>query len=380
MPLRNVNFVTKSDFCSSKVLKYQREVSFEMPLNTTLYDLVNKQVPILPEGKQPGNKLVHPENSRTATEVKSYPLLRREYVFAIYWQMSSRGTLNATLIPWPERFRYKIRYGSEMKTQLHVHGYLELAYVAEGEFTQIIMGKELTFSKGELILIDRNCVHQDKLRPADAKIVFLGISDDMFSEICRENVTTRKLITFLQEALVSRKDTRQYIHFKPLDPEDTALERMLDILLRELANPDAGSGYIKKGVLIRIFRLLSTRYDFALTRDQKKEMQTIIYGEIISYINRNCANVTIRDLTETFHFQEDYFNRLLKQRTGLTYSAYVQKVRIEKAASLLVTSSKTIDAIAAEVGYNNRGFFNKLFTARYGMTASQYRKGQKLKQ
>ena len=57
----------------------------------------------------------------------------------------------------------------------------------------------------------------------------------------------------------------------------------------------------------------------------------------------------------------------------MTYSAYVQKFRLEKAGQLLTTSSKTIEEIAEAVGYHNKGYFYKIFQAQYQMTPSQYR-------
>lgn len=77
---------------------------------------------------------------------------------------------------------------------------------------------------------------------------------------------------------------------------------------------------------------------------------------------------------EVFHFQEDYFNRLIKNKTGLTYSAYVQKNRLEHAERLLHRTEKNIEEIAETVGYHNKGYFYKIFQEKYKMTPSQYRR------
>ena len=46
-----------------------------------------------------------------------------------------------------------------------------------------------------------------------------------------------------------------------------------------------------------------------------------------------------------FHYQEDYFNRLIKRKTGLTYSAYLQQIRLERAEHLLVSTDKSIEEL-----------------------------------
>ena len=62
-----------------------------------------------------------------------------------------------------------------------------------------------------------------------------------------------------------------------------------------------------------------------------------------------------------FHFQEDYYNRLIKAETVMTYSAYLQKIRLEQSLYLLRTTSKSVEEIAADDGYHNKGFFYQLF-------------------
>ena len=58
----------------------------------------------------------------------------------------------------------------------------------------------------------------------------------------------------------------------------------------------------------------------------------------------------------------------------MTYSEYVQNVRLEQAEKLLRTTDQTIDEIADKIGYNNKGYFYKIFVDKYKMTPAKYRK------
>ena len=60
-------------------------------------------------------------------------------------------------------------------------------------------------------------------------------------------------------------------------------------------------------------------------------MNWIVFEEISDYIRAHFRDITIQDLVNEFHYQEDYFNRLIKRKTGLTYSAYLQQIRLERA-------------------------------------------------
>ncbi|HEX7052705.1 MAG TPA: helix-turn-helix domain-containing protein [Burkholderiales bacterium] len=71
---------------------------------------------------------------------------------------------------------------------------------------------------------------------------------------------------------------------------------------------------------------------------------------------------------------ERSFNRRFKQATGLSPIEYVHTLRLEEAKHMLETSSRPIEAIAEEVGYEDAGFFSRLFRRSVGLTPAQYRK------
>ena len=71
---------------------------------------------------------------------------------------------------------------------------------------------------------------------------------------------------------------------------------------------------------------------------------------------------------------ERTLKRRFKAATGTTLMDYVQNLRIEEAKRLLETGTTPFDDIAAEVGYENPGFFRRLFKRRTGLTPSDYRK------
>lgn len=345
-----------------------------MTVSELCRQMTRADVRVLPHDHRMGPRLVCPEYSKSVQDVKTYPLLEEEQIFALCWNLKAGMELYATMYPAPEEFCYHYQFASEEKTQLHTHDYIELAYVAEGEFRQRIMGKDIVFHKGELCLIDKNCLHQDYLQNQSAIILFLGIANDMFAEIMKENITAQKIVLFLKPALLKQKDLQQYLHFRPYGNFNLEMENCLLSLFTELHDRNTGSHYICKGLLMRIFHILGTQYEFSLSKEQKKTMNWAVFEEISEYIKQHSASITIQELVDTFYFQEDYFNRLIKNKTGMTYSAYVQQFRLEKAEQLLTSSSRSVEEIADIVGYHNKGYFYKIFQEKYGVTPSRYRK------
>lgn len=67
-------------------------------------------------------------------------------------------------------------------------------------------------------------------------------------------------------------------------------------------------------------------------------------------------------------------NDILKDELDLTFSAYINKLRLTEAARLLSTEKDAnIGEIAYTVGYNNVSYFNKLFKAEYGSTPKAFK-------
>ena len=68
-------------------------------------------------------------------------------------------------------------------------------------------------------------------------------------------------------------------------------------------------------------------------------------------------------------------NDVLKTETGMTFTAYVNQLRLTEAARLLAgTASDPIAEIAYSVGYANVSYFNKLFKEEYGCTPGVFRR------
>lgn len=328
---------------------------------------------MITEDDKIGRRIMCPEYSIDQVEIKTFPEDKND-IFLLCWNLDTDGKLYATMKPSKDAFAYTSYFGIGEKTQFHTHDYIELAYVVEGEFQQRIMGQDIKFKKGEICLIDKNCTHQDYLFHNKSTILFIGLANEIFDEVMVGKIEEEGILNFLRMALMKQKNVQQYVHFKPKSQEDNEIESHLLHLLRELECDDAATKYICKGLIIRILHYISTKYEFFLTNEQRKKMNWIIFEDITHYIREKYRDITIKELVLRFHFNEDYYNRILKEKTGMTYSEYVQNIRLTQAEKLLKTTSMTVDEIANQVGYHNKGYFYKIFVDKFGTTPSKYRK------
>ena len=93
------------------------------------------------------------------------------------------------------------------------------------------------------------------------------------------------------------------------------------------------------------------------------------------YIEENLEfDIRLSDMAKLFHYNEQYFGRLFKRETGMSFSEYVNYKRVTLAASYL--GDDNITNIAFRVGFNSVTYFNRIFKRHFGMTPSEYQKNK----
>lgn len=87
-----------------------------------------------------------------------------------------------------------------------------------------------------------------------------------------------------------------------------------------------------------------------------------ILKSVLNYIEHNfCSEINLNIVAEFVHLNPQYFSRYFKKEMGITFTNYVMKLRVEKAKKLLADTNYPIYRIAAELGFSDPAYFNKVF-------------------
>jgi two-component system response regulator YesN len=84
-------------------------------------------------------------------------------------------------------------------------------------------------------------------------------------------------------------------------------------------------------------------------------------------------NLSITMLCDELALTAPYLCYLFKQRHGMTINHYINKVRIETAKNLLVSSRLKIRDIAQYCGFNNTNYFTRSFKKNTGLLPTKFR-------
>ena len=96
---------------------------------------------------------------------------------------------------------------------------------------------------------------------------------------------------------------------------------------------------------------------------------------IIKQITDNIAQShSVADVACDLGMSVSRFSRLFQRTTGSTYTDFVNRMRINRACQLLMSSDACITNICYEVGFNNVANFNRRFLEIKGVTPSEFRR------
>ncbi len=84
--------------------------------------------------------------------------------------------------------------------------------------------------------------------------------------------------------------------------------------------------------------------------------------------------ITIKEMCKVLGCSKSALLTSFKNEYGTTLNNYLCRIRIGEAQRLLKTTNMTISAVAEATGFYDQSYFSKVFSAKLGITPSDYRK------
>ncbi len=90
--------------------------------------------------------------------------------------------------------------------------------------------------------------------------------------------------------------------------------------------------------------------------------------------------VDLDEIAKAMHVSIFYFCKMFKKTTGLTFTDYLGRVRIERAKTQLLDLNRRVSDIAYDVGFQSLTNFNRVFRQVAGQSPTQFRRSNAAKQ
>ncbi len=99
-----------------------------------------------------------------------------------------------------------------------------------------------------------------------------------------------------------------------------------------------------------------------------------VFQALLEYCSDNFDDdITLESISQSLHISKFHISHLMNEKLGISFSTYINMLRVDKARTLLVESDKRISDISEEVGFGSIRSFNRAFLEITGKTPKDYR-------
>ncbi|MDN5993338.1 MAG: AraC family transcriptional regulator [Lactococcus lactis] len=245
----------------------------------------------------------------------------------------------------------------------HLHFDIELAFVLEGAGQVITQEQCFEIKAGQAIIFNSCQVHE--LSSSDSmKLLILQFSSEIFK------------IIFPQLDKI-------YFESHPfnLKNQPETLKLLLQAALSYFADDKNNSLRTHGYTSLLLDRLLSiSEYSILSSSEQNKLMDLQERMErISSYIHENYDHkISLEMIASHEGLSRTYFSHFFKSNFGINFNEYLNKIRSEKARTLLSSSKDNLLNIAYMCGFSDIRTLNTAFLKSYGVLPKEFRKNSVL--
>lgn len=288
-------------------------------------------------------------------------------------------------LPLKKELKESIRHGSnvyplasyecsapkvDINIGMHWHPEVEINRFEKGSFIYNYAMHDYEIEGPCIAIVPGNVLHNVQLKKGSVQssVVFnpamleLSYYDEALSEINRFFSNSSNLAPKL---LSSDKEC-----FERADA-------LLSYIISQASSDRASARLLVKACLLELLALMYESgvftYEPSLRGDDLENRQQKLKS-LLSYVNENYSKkISMNDAADYMNVSKQYFCRYFKKSTGMSFVDFVNDLRLRRASQEILLTSKSMNDIATDNGFDNIGYFFKLFKLKYGQTPRAYR-------
>jgi beta-xylosidase/AraC-like DNA-binding protein len=258
-----------------------------------------------------------------------------------------------------ERKIVELYFFTEEEVTTHYHQNLDILYVIKGRMDVQIDDAKYRMNSGDFILVNAN-----KRHTIYSKKGILGARFFIDFHMLAEYMGTMDLM-FWCNTVTDKND--MYDRMREL------LDRILDYYFEKDTNALHLNSLCYEMLYLLTGNFMVKVGDARLTTDSSLDRMRL--KQIQNYIQSNYqSQISLNDLSEKLYLTNAYLSKYIKKHMGLSFSKYLNNVRLFHAMDELSYSNKSITRIALDNGFPTSAAFTKSFRDMHGESPSEYRK------
>ena len=256
----------------------------------------------------------------------------------------------------------------------HWHYSPQFVTATETPVEVIVDQTHMTLAPGESAFINSNRLHI--IRSVDSKPDDVSISILFLPEFIAASDTA--IYTKYVRPVIDSPDIA-FIHFT----DDIEWHRSVNNCVFQAINAQAEHS---PGCELEVRNCISAAWltivknIYSLPRSQTLESEAATQTRIkrmVSFIYGNYAkNITLAEIAASASVSKSECNRCFRKYFGVTPFQFLNEHRIEHASQLLLTTSDPVKNISLSCGFEDAGYFIRLFKKTKGVTPTAFRKNR----
>ncbi|MEK4209151.1 response regulator [Paenibacillus sp. FSL L8-0493] len=183
---------------------------------------------------------------------------------------------------------------------------------------------------------------------------------------------TQQFLDICKSKQINPAETKKFIvnclHYLPLCDAHLIVEdpKLLKNYIENIASSKRTTDVLS--IMELVFQLFSHQKQQIVTTHNRDVKQAI------DYINTHYQKkLTLSLIAKHVNLSENYLSRIFKEEVGQSIIHYINTVKMEKAADLILKGNPYIKEISTQIGIHDQFYFTRLFKKHFGVNPSEYK-------
>ncbi|WP_036645722.1 helix-turn-helix domain-containing protein [Paenibacillus sp. oral taxon 786] len=248
----------------------------------------------------------------------------------------------------------------EYASPIHCHDFYELFLVTQGQALHIVNGEAVPITEGTLVFIRPQDIHcYEKLQEHDCEFINLCYTREVIHEVFAflgSSITPENLLSSVLPPVTLLSTGEK--------------ERLTDRLERiNLVQDQLQVAGLLRAVLVELLIQYFWKYQQTDTKAYPLWLESLL----LQMQRKENFSEGVQRMYELSERSPGHINRVFRSLLHTTPVEYINRLRLDYAKHMLVTTRLNITDIALSAGFNNLSHYYHLFKKEFGITPLAFR-------
>lgn len=241
----------------------------------------------------------------------------------------------------------------------HWHTDVEIIYVCEGSIRIGINSESRLLHAGDLAICSSGDIHYYDSNSTTSTLILIIFHPSLIG--CTGSWPTQS--RFLSPFIDRNCDTNDSHVVLPQHQQE--ITQLILKIKQEIDKKESHYEIVTTGMIHTLCGLLLRHIpsrEIDLSGDNRRILNMKIMQEVLDYLEANYMNgVKLEEAAKQAKMSLFHFSRFFKNITGMSYTSYLNRLRIDKAEEMIMSTQQSMLEIALECGFTNVRTFNRVF-------------------